>query len=177
MLEGFNGDRIGGISQREQRVLDRLVLVLTSSGSQVEVMAQEGKDVVRIFNPWEGFVPLVGTVHGEARSLLLGERDRGLHNDVEQIVALLGDVVLGEGSDELHGLQSAVDFVGGGSGVPEGLGELLVDPRDLRFDFVAVTSRLSVVRRQCKIANSSPLVSDQQVINAHIDSEDQTDDK
>ena len=53
----------------------------------------------------------MGSVHGEMRSLLcllvrVGERDIILYDNIEQVVSLLGDFVLGEGNDQLHHGQS-----------------------------------------------------------------------
>ena len=54
---------------------------------------------------------------------------------MEQLITLLGDIVLAEGSDQLHGLQRAVDLVGGGVGAPERRRELVVDLGDLGAAF------------------------------------------
>ena len=61
----------------------------------------------------------------------------GLHDDVEQLVTLLGDIVLAEGSYQLHGHQRAINLVGGGIGAPERRRELVIDPGDLGATFVA----------------------------------------
>jgi hypothetical protein len=92
-------------------------------------------------------------MHGETRGfplllLRVGRGDGSLHNDMEQIVALPSHGGLREGNDELQGLQSMVDLGGDGSGVPERLGELLIDPVDLRVDFTAVTRRLSLMSKK-----------------------------
>ena len=101
---------------------------------------------MRILDPWEELVPLVGPMHGQAKSLPLllrgvGERDGGLHDDMEELVTLLGEIILAEGSDQLHGLQRAIDLVGGGIGAPEHRRELVVDPGDLRAAFVTIAGR------------------------------------
>ena len=105
------------------------------------MVIQEREDILRIFDPRQELVPFVSPVHGQARSfpfLLRGidGRDGGQHDDVEQLVALLCNIVLAEGSDQLHGLQRAIDLVGGGVGAPERCGELVVDPGDLGAAFV-----------------------------------------
>ena len=48
---GLRGDRSRSIGERSQSVLDRLVLVLAAAGSQVEVIVEEGEDVLRILDP------------------------------------------------------------------------------------------------------------------------------
>jgi len=116
-------------------------VVLTTPGGQVEVVIQERENILRIFDPRQELVPFVGPVHGQASSfpLLLrgiGGRDGGLHGDVEQLITLLGDIVLAEGSDQLHGHQRAINLVGGGIGAPERRRELVVDPRNLGAAFV-----------------------------------------
>jgi len=146
-LQSLDGGRTGSVGQGAQSVLDRLVLVLTAPGSQVEVMVQEDEDASRFLDPWQEFVPPVGPVHGETRGvplLLLGvcEGGRSLHDDVEQLITLLGDLVLREGGDQLHGFQSTVDFIGRRSGVTERLGELLVDPCYLKAAFVTAKKRV-----------------------------------
>ena len=147
VLESLDCVRTGSISQRAQSVLNRLVLVLVTSSSQVEVMIQENEDVLRILDPRQEFVPLVGAVYGETRGLpllLLGvsEGDGSLHNDVEQLVTISGDFVLREGGDQLHGFQSTVDLVDGKERVPERLKELPVDPADLSVIFTTATGCL-----------------------------------
>ena len=96
---------------------------------------------MRFLDPWQELVPLVGSVRGETRGvplLLLGgdRRGRSPHDDVEQLITLLGDFVLGEGGDQLHRFQSPVNLFSCRSGVTERLGQLLVDPRDLKAAFV-----------------------------------------
>jgi len=137
-LESLDGGGTGSVGQRAQSILDWLVLVLATPGSQVEMMIQEGENVSRFLDPWQELVPLVGSVHGQTR----GERGLSLHDDVEQLIALLGDFVLREGGDQLHGFQSPVDLFGRRSGVTERLGELLVDPRDLKAAFVTAKKRV-----------------------------------
>jgi len=107
-LQGLDGDGSGGVGQRTKGILDRLVVVLTTPGGQVKVVIQEREDILRILDPRRELVPFVGSVHGQARCfpfLLrgIGGRNGGLHDDVEQLITLLGDVVLAEGSDQLHG--------------------------------------------------------------------------
>ena len=58
-----------------------------------------------------------------------------------RLVTLLGDIVLAEESDQLHGLQHAIDLVGGGVGAPERRSEPVVDPGDLRTVFVTTAGR------------------------------------
>ena len=135
-LQSLDGDRSGGVGQCTKGILDRLVVVLTTPGGQVEVVIQVREDILRILDPRQELVPLVGPVHGQARSfpfLLrgIGGRNGGLHDDAEQLITLLGDIVLAERSDQLHGHQRAINFLGGGIGAPERRGELVVDPRDL----------------------------------------------
>jgi len=98
-------------------VLNRLVLVLAAPGSQLEVVVQENEDALRFLDPQQELVPLVGTVQGETRSfpsllLEVSDGERCLHDDVEQLVTLLGDFVLREGGDQLHDFQGVVDLVG-----------------------------------------------------------------
>ena len=150
-LEGFDGDGTRGVSQRSQSILNWFVLV-SPSGGQVEVVVQESENVVWILDPWQEFVPLVGTMHGESGGIPLlllrvGERNGGLHDDVEQTITLLSDVVLRERSDKFHGFQCTVDLVGGWGGVPERLREFIVDSIDLRVDFVAVIGQISFISR------------------------------
>ena len=52
---------------------------------------------------------------------------------------LLRDVIPRQRSDEFHGLQSPVDLVGGGGGVPRYLGELVEGPVDLGIGFTTIT--------------------------------------
>jgi len=126
-------------------VLDGLVLVLTTPGGQVEVVVQEREDILRIFNPGQELVPFVSPLHGQTRrfpSLLrgVGQRDEGLHDNVEQLVTLLSDIVLAEGGDQLHGHQRAINL-GGGIGAPECRRELVVDPGDLGAAFVTTAQQ------------------------------------
>ena len=58
---------------------------------------------------------------------------------MEELVTLRGDGVLGEWSNEPQSVQGAVDLVGAGVGVPECRKELLVDPADLRVEFLTAT--------------------------------------
>ena len=145
-------------------------------------MIQELEDAFGIIDPWQELVPLVCAAHGEARSLPflllgVGEGDGSVHDSVEELVALLGDFILGERSNQLHCFQSLVDLIGGGSRVPENLRELLVDPVDLSTTFMAETGRFSFITKLkdsvCEL--NSPLINDQQVIDVQPDSEDQTD--
>jgi len=110
-------------------------------------MVQEDEDILRFLDPWQEPVPLVGPIHGETRGVPLlllgvGRRGRSLHDDVEQLITLLSDFVLREGSSQLHGFQSTVDLFGRRSGVTERLGQLLVDPRDLKAAFVTAKKRV-----------------------------------
>ena len=58
----------------------------------------------------------------------VGEGDRSLHNDVEELVAPLGDVVLREGGNQLHRYESAIDLFRDLHGVPECDRRLIEDP-------------------------------------------------
>jgi len=98
-------------------------LALAVPGSQLEVMVQENGDFLRIFDPRQELVPLVGTTYGETRNLPLllpgaSEGEGGLLDDVEQLVTLLGDFVLREGGDQSRGFQGVVYLVCGRSGIP-----------------------------------------------------------
>jgi len=169
-LQGLDGDGSGGVGQRTKGILDGLVVVLTTPGGQVEVVIQEREDILRILDPWEELVPFVGSVHGQASSfpfLLrgIGGRDGGLHDDVEQLITLLGDIVFAEGSDQLHGHQRAINLLGGGVGAPEGRRELVVDPGDLGAAFVTVEWRLFSLASENTCDINLPLVGNQQVID------------
>jgi len=142
-LPGLDGDWSRCVGQRTKSVLDRLVLVLETPGGQVEVVVQEREDILRIFDPWHELVPFVSPVYGQARSfpfLLrgIGGRDGILHDDVEQLITLLGNIVPAEGSDQPHDLQRVINLVRGGVGAPERRGELVVDPADLGDAFVTI---------------------------------------
>ena len=87
MPQGLDGDRIRSISQRTKSVLNWLVLILTASVSQVEAVVIQGENALRILDPRQELVPLVGTMHGQMGTLPLllgvGEGDGSLHDDVE----------------------------------------------------------------------------------------------
>jgi len=117
--------------------------------SQVEVMIEENEDVLSILDPRQGLVPLIGPMHCETRGVPLlllgvGEGGRSLHDNMKQLITLLGDSVLREGIDQLNRSQSAVGLFGGRSRVPEHLSELFVDPGDLRAAFVTVRKKYLV---------------------------------
>ena len=100
-FERFDCDGSRSLSERSQNVVDRLVLVLAATGSQVEVAIQEDENVLRVLDPWQVLVLLVGAMHGEARGLMFlllaeGERDWSLRDGVEEPVAPLCDVLLCE---------------------------------------------------------------------------------
>ena len=63
VLESLDSKGIQSISQCMQSVLDQLAAILATWGSQVEVMIQDSKGILRILDPWQEFVPLVGTVY------------------------------------------------------------------------------------------------------------------
>ena len=148
VLEGLNGGGTGGVSQRAQGGFNRLVLVPTATGSRLEVMGQEGENVVRILNPWQEPIPLISTAHGEARNMPLlllrvGGRYWSPHHGAEQVVTLLGGIVLSEGGDGFYDGYSVTDVFGSESRLPERLSELPVDSVDLRVNFMAVTGQFS----------------------------------
>lgn len=164
VLVGPKGTRNGGVSQRTQSVLNRFVYMLdrlllspnwapqledwliprsTSSGGQLEIMIQEGENVLRILDQWRGPVQLESTVKSEARSgpyPLFGVGDRGLYSGAEQIIKLLRDVVpdgeipFAGGNHDIEGQQSAFPFLFRGYGVSQNLSEPHVDSVDLVLD-------------------------------------------
>lgn len=81
-------EKEGGLAKLEWLViLDREVVVSTT-GSQIKVMVQEGENILRVFDTWQKFVRLVGTMYGETGSLPLhplrvGGEDGCLHDDVK----------------------------------------------------------------------------------------------
>ena len=50
-LESLNGKGTQSISQCMQSVLDQLTMILATWGSQVKVMIQESKGILRILDP------------------------------------------------------------------------------------------------------------------------------
>ena len=110
------------------------------------MVIQEHEDILRILYSQQEPVPLAGSVHGQMRSLPLllwgvGNRDGGLHDSMEQLVTLLGDIVLVEGSNSFHGLQGAINLVSGGIGAPNRRHELIVDSGNLRTALVTIVGR------------------------------------
>ena len=82
-----------------QSVLNRLILVFATSGGQSKVVNEENEDVLRILDPWQRSVPLIGSAHSEMKSLPflllgVGKGDWSLHDDMEQSVTLLRDLIL-----------------------------------------------------------------------------------
>ena len=149
-LEGIDRDSVGGVSERTQSVLNRLMLIFTTLGSQLEVVIQESKDVLRILDPWQEFIPFVGSVHGQTSGLpflffVVGIGERSLHDDVEEVITLRGDLVLGEGCDQFHDFQGVINLLGGGVGVLDRLDKLVVNPAELLVFFVTVMGRVSFI--------------------------------
>ena len=77
---------------------------------------------------------------------------------MEQVITLSGGFILREGGNQLHRFQSPVDPRGGRGGITECLGELLVDPGDLKAAFVT-TKNNDLVSCERQGAKSTYLLS------------------
>ena len=94
---------------------------------------------------------------------------------MEELVAPLGDVVLGEGGDQFHRFQSTTDLFRSRRGVPQDVHELIEDPYDLRGAFIAMIKEESLVSHKEQHARFGlPVIDGVLAVNVQLDSEDQT---
>jgi len=89
---------------------------------------------------------------------------RSLHEDVEQLITLLGDFVLREGNDQLHRFRGPVDLLGSRGGVTERPSEPLADLNDLKAAFVTAKKN-DLVSCEASHKPNPPLVNNRQAVN------------
>jgi hypothetical protein len=65
----------------------------------------------------------------------VGGGDWDLRDHAEEVVAIRGNVTLGEHGDEFHGFEGTIYLVGNRCGLPERFKELIVYPIDLGTKF------------------------------------------
>ena len=139
-LESSEGERFRSVGERLQHILDRIVLIFAALSCQVKAMSQEGEDALRTSGSRRHLCLLVGTVHGGSGSFPplpgVGEGERSLHDDVEQLAALPGNLV-----SKRQRIHSVVPRAFPIFSIVEGRSlnvcELIIDPADLRGVFVA----------------------------------------
>ena len=135
ILENLDRGGIVGVNQHNQSDPKEFAMNLVAIGKLGhKVVVQEGKNILRILDPWQGVLPLVSTIDSKTRSSLLAEvrkggRDGGLHDGMKQMGACFSNVDFSEGSHGLHHIHSAPDPTDG-SGVLEYLGKPFIDPVD-----------------------------------------------
>lgn len=80
----------------------------------------------------------------------MGSSGWSLHNDVEEVIAICGNVTLAEGCDEFHGLQGVIDLLAGCIGAPDRINELCIDLDDLVVAFATITGRISSIPEEIR---------------------------
>ena len=173
ILENLDRGGIIGVNQHNQSDPKEFAMNLVVIGKLGhKVVIQEGKNILRILDPWQGVLPLVSTIDSETRSSLLaevrkGRRDGGLHDGMKQMGACFSNIDFSEGGHGLHHIHGAPDPTDG-SGVLEYLGKPFIDPVDPGNGSETVVGWFSIMslRRHIELTCLSSVVNKSPMSNS-----------